>query len=118
MGKENKKVKELKKEVIKKVKPKIKSLEKKLQKKLGFKEQWFDDGSGYWLTKSYKHKNVEIVFNISNDDKVPFDIWLKHKDEYCDLPSESTIKDFNFEKIKNVDEELNLMAKIFKKITK
>jgi len=118
MGKENKEAKQLKKEVIKKVKPEIRLLEKKLQKKLGFKEEWFDDGSAYWLTKSYKHKNVKIVFNISNDDKVPFDIWLKHKDEYCDLPSESTKKDLNFEKIKSVDEELNLMAKIFKKITK
>jgi hypothetical protein len=116
MGKENKEAKQLKKEVIKKVKPEIRLLEKKLQKKLGFKEEWFDDGSGYWLTKSYKHKNVKIGFNISSDEKSPFDIWLKHKDMHCDLPSESTMKDFKFNKIKSVDSELKRMAKIFKKI--
>lgn len=118
MGKENKEIKGLKKEVVKNVSSKVRSLEKKLQKKLGFKEKWFDDGSGYWLSKNYKHKNVKIVFNISNDNKTPFDIWLAHKGEYCDLPSDSTKKDLNFEKIKSIDEDLKLMAKIFKKITK
>ena len=123
MGKENKKVRELKKELIKKVKPEIRLLEKKLQKKLGFKEKWFDDGSGYWLVKSYKHRNVKVVFNISHDEKTPFDVWLKnmkqtHGDGYLDLPIDSLPKDFNFNKIKSVDKELKRIAKIFKKITK
>jgi len=124
MGKENKEAKKLKKEVIKKVSPKIKSLENKLQKKLGFKEKWFDDGSGYWLAKSYKQKNIKIVFNISHDEECPFDVWMKnmieptHGDGYIDLPVDSSPKDFNFKKIESVDKELKRIAKIFKKITK
>lgn len=121
MGKENKEAKKLKKEVIKNIKPEIKSLENKLQKKLGFKEKWFDDGSGYWLVKSYKHKNIKVVFNISHNDKQPFDVWMKNiaetsGDGYIDLPLDSSPKDFNFNKIKSVDKELKRIAKIFKKI--